>query len=293
MQDYLDLHYKSSDGLTLYARDYHGSQVPADRPVLMLLHGLTRNSRDFESLAAHLANDFRVIVPDQRGRGLSQWDPEIANYQPATYVADMFTLIEQLGTERVVVIGTSMGGLMGMIMVAMQREKIAGLVLNDIGPEVHEEGLARIKSYVGKTAPAKTWEDAAATVKELNSVAFPNYSPEDWMRMARQLYTENEQGVPVLAYDPAIAKPISADGEAAVPPDLWPLFEGLKGLPSLTIRGALSDILAKPCFEEMQARLPEMAAAEIPECGHAPALDEPDSVNAIDTFLNQFRVAGA
>lgn len=284
MQTFHDLCYETSDGLTLYARDY---RQHSGQPVILCLHGLTRNSADFEDLAEHLAKKFRVLVPEQRGRGQSQWDSNCGNYQPATYVADTLGLLQQLDIQRVIIIGTSMGGLMAMLMAAARRDLIAGVVLNDIGPEVDPRGLARIQGYVGKTAPVNNWEDAAATVKELNGIAFPDYENADWLRMARQLYRENAAAVPELAYDPAISKPISADTAAAVPPDLWPLFETLRGIPTLALRGALSDILSVECFAEMLKRLPEMRAVEIPGRGHAPALNEARAITAIDRFIEE------
>ncbi|WP_323844084.1 alpha/beta hydrolase [Microbulbifer magnicolonia] len=305
MQDYFDLRYKTGDGLELYARDYPGKTQGAktqggetqggetqggetqgrEAPVILCLHGLTRNSADFDELAVHLSKNFRVLVPEQRGRGQSQWDPQPSNYQPGTYVADTLGMLEQLKIRNVIIVGTSMGGLMAMMMAAARRELVAGVVLNDIGPEVDPRGLTRIKGYVGKTAPVNNWEDAAATVKELNGIAFPDYEKTDWMRMAHQLYRENTAGIPELAYDPAISKPISADTAAAVPPDLWPLFESLRDIPTLALRGAHSDILSADCFAEMQRRLPDMSANEIPHRGHAPALNEATSIAAIDQFV--------
>ncbi|MBB5210545.1 alpha/beta fold hydrolase [Microbulbifer hydrolyticus] len=287
MQTYSDLRYQSSDGLALYARDYSRQAHTGSKPVMLCLHGLTRNSADFEELAEHMARDFRVLVPDQRGRGKSQWDPVADRYQPNTYVADTLGLLNQLNIHKVIIVGTSMGGLMAMIMAATARDRIAGIVLNDIGPEVDPRGLQRIQGYVGKTDPVANWTDAAETVRTLNAVAFPDYTDADWMRMAHQLYFENTQGVPELAYDPAISKPIAADTGSAVPPNLWPLFEGLAGIPTLALRGTLSDILSRACFAEMQKRMPGMQAMEIPGRGHAPALNEPEALAAIDRFVEK------
>lgn len=285
MHNYKDLHYQGSDGIQLYARDYNSAAFPSE-PAILCLHGLTRNSADFEDIASHLAQRYRVLVPEQRGRGSSAWDENTENYQPATYVADTFCLLDELGIERVIVLGTSMGGLMAMMMSASRPQAIAGVILNDVGPEIDPAGLARIKGYVGKTAPVGNWEDAAATVKELNQTAFPDYSAEEWEKMAHQLYREDQQGTPVLAYDPAISRPIAADNSAAVPPNLWPLFETLENTPTLALRGALSDILSRQCFEKMQQKLPRMSAITVPGRGHAPALNEPAAMRAIDDFLD-------
>jgi pimeloyl-ACP methyl ester carboxylesterase len=283
MSGYSDIWYDSCDGLRLYARDYPGPGAGA-LPVLCL-HGLTRNSADFAGLAQHLAATRRVIAVDQRGRGRSARDPEPARYTPATYVQDMFLLLDGLGLERVVLIGTSMGGLMAFIMAAMQPQRVAGMVINDIGPEIDPVGLARIQQAVGRITPVRTWEEAAAQARELNAVAFPDWNDDDWLAFARGLYRE-EGGVPVRAYDPAIAEPMAApEDSGAVPPDLWPLFEQIAGIPMLVVRGELSDILARDCVERMRAAAPALAALEVPRVGHAPMLTEPQAVAAIDSFL--------
>ena len=282
MSDYTDFYYQSEDGLKLYARDYAN---PRPQATILCMHGLTRNSADFAVIAARLVPHYRLIVVDQRGRGLSQWDENIENYQPAVYVQDMFRLIEQLALTDLVLMGTSMGGLMSMIMVAMRPERFRGVILNDIGPVIAAEGLERIKGYVGKSAPVANWEEAVAQTRDINRREFPDFDAADWLRFTRALYREDHTGRPVLAYDPAISQPMQNDQDAAVPPDLWPAFEALRPLPALLIRGALSDILAPECVAEMKARKPDLQLAEIPGRGHAPSLDEPACTAAIDTFL--------
>lgn len=282
MADYRDIYYQSRDGLTLYARDYYHA---SPRATLLCMHGLTRNSADFAGIAEHLAPDYRLIVVDQRGRGLSEWDPDADNYQPAVYVQDMFQLLDELGLEKVVLLGTSMGGLMSMIMASLRGERFLGVILNDIGPVIDPAGLARIKGYVGKSGPVRSWAEAVAQTREINGKEFPDYDEDDWLRFTRALYRENAQGVPVLAYDPAIAQPMAENEEAAVPPNLWPAFAALAELPCLVIRGALSDILAPGCVAEMRSRKPDLVVAEIPDRGHAPTLEEPACIAAIDDFL--------
>jgi pimeloyl-ACP methyl ester carboxylesterase len=278
---YAALRYRSADGLELYARDYRAAG--ADAPAVLCLHGLTRNSADFEPLAAHLAGSWRVVCADQRGRGGSAYDPRPDNYQPATYVQDMFALLDHLGLAQVVVIGTSMGGLMGMMMAAMAPARVRALVLNDIGPEVDPAGLARIKSYVGKSAPVGSWEEAVAQTRALNEREFPDFSPARWETFARALYRERD-GVPVLAYDPAIAAPLATGESAAVPPDLWPLFECL-AQPVLVLRGAHSDILSPACADAMVQRGQRCRLVVVPRRGHAPTLEEAPALAAIDGFL--------
>ena len=282
MAGYSDLYYRSADGLRLYARDY---QHPSPRATLLCMHGLTRNSADFAGIAEHLAPRYRLIVVDQRGRGLSEWDADVDNYQPAVYVQDMFKLLDELGLNKVILLGTSMGGLMSMIMASMQPDRFSGVILNDIGPVIDPAGLERIKGYVGKSGPVASWEEAVAQARDINGKEFPDYDEKDWLRFAQALYREDAEGVPVLAYDPAIAQPMAENQEAAVPPDLWPAFDTLAGLPCLVIRGALSDILAPECVAEMRSRKPDLTVAEIANRGHAPTLDEAACIAAIDDFL--------
>ncbi len=282
-QPFRDHWYQSVDGLSLYARDYAGPPDSALLPVLCL-HGLTRNSADFAYIANHLAGERRVISADQRGRGRSDYDQNADNYNPATYVADTFKLLDELQIKQVIVIGTSMGGLMAMIMANMQPQRFAGIVMNDVGPELDPKGLERIKGYVGKSQRIESWEDAIAQTRETNAIAFPDFREEDWLRFTRGLFHDVD-GLPVIAHDLAIAKPIQASEENAVPPDLWPLFQNMAHIPMLLVRGALSDLLSLSCVEKMQALAPDMAVAQIPQRGHAPMLDEPDAVQAIDAFL--------
>ena len=280
---YENIWYHSSDGLRLYARDYPGPAASTLTPILCM-HGLTRSSRDFAWIAAHLGKTRRVISVDQRGRGLSAYDPVIKNYTPATYVHDMFKLLDEEGIGKVILFGTSMGGLMSMLMANMEPARFPGILINDIGPELDPVGLDRIKSYVGTGHTIRSWEDAVAHTREINEVAFPNYSDEEWLRFTRGLYREVD-GRPELAYDAELAKPMLDADSGAVPPDLWPLFDNMASIPMLVVRGALSDILAADCVAEMQSRSPSLQVAEIPDRGHAPMLDEPAAVAAIEAFL--------
>jgi len=282
-RDYNDFFYRSDDGLMLYARDYPG---PADSDLVPVLcmHGLTRNSADFAWIASHLAQSRRVVSVDQRGRGRSEYDPVAENYTPAVYVGDMFKLLGELGMERLIAIGTSMGGLMAMIMANMQPERFAGIVINDIGPELDPAGLDRIKSYVGRHREIRSWDDAVAATREINEVAFPKYTDEEWLRFTQGLYHE-EHGVPVLSHDPGIAKPMLDEGSDAVPPDLWPLFENMASIPMLAVRGELSDLLAMDCVDKMQALSPGLQVVQVPDRGHAPMLDEPVAVEALERFI--------
>ena len=284
MAGYSDVTFPSADKrLTLYARDY--GQPFEGAPAVLCLHGLTRNSADFEWIAAHLSDRYRVLVADMRGRGRSEWDPVPANYNPGVYVQDVLGLLDQLGIAKTVIIGTSMGGLMAMVMGLMARDRMRAVVINDVGPDIEAAGLARIASYTGKTQPPATWADAARTAQFINEVAFPDYGPDDWMAFARRLFRD-EGGVPVPAYDPGIAAGLKPQSDAPVaPPDLWPMWDALEGLPILAIRGALSDLLSPATLDKMAARHAGMVSVTVPNRGHAPMLDEPEAVSAIDTFL--------
>lgn len=278
---YADYFYPSADGqLQLYARDYAGRG-----PCLLMLHGLTRNSADFGALATHFAGRFRVVVPDQRGRGRSQYDPNPTRYAPVTYCADMAALVARLGLERPLLIGTSMGGLMAMLMAAMAPSGYRGIVLNDVGPVVDPAGLARIAGYVGDADGITDWAGAAAYARATNHAAFPNYTDADWDRFARRLFRADATGVPRLAYDPAIAAGLAGANPSAAP-DLWPLWDTLVALPILTLRGERSDILSAATLAEMQRRHPSMRNAIVPGVGHAPMLDEPVALAAIEAFVD-------
>jgi pimeloyl-ACP methyl ester carboxylesterase len=284
MTSYSDVHFQSADKrLTLYARDYSAPFPGA--PAVLCLHGLTRNSADFEWIAAHLSRRYRVVAADQRGRGRSDWDPVPANYTPAVYVQDMLGLLDHLSIDRAAIIGTSMGGLMAMIMGVMAKDRMTGAVINDVGPDIEAAGLARIASYTGKTKAVTNWIEAAQTAEFINEVAFPDYGAEDWMAFARRLFREQD-GVPVPAYDPGIAAGLKPQSDAPVaPPDLWPMWDGLQGLPILAIRGSLSDLLSQATLDKMAERHAGLVAVTIPNRGHAPMLDEPEAVTAIDAFL--------
>ena len=231
--------YQSGDGLRLYCRIYP-AKAPGGLPVLCL-PGLTRNSRDFARLAAHLQPLYEVLAADLRGRGRSDWDPEPAHYQMQTYVADVWALLQSRALDRVVVIGTSLGALIGQVLAALQPAKIAAIVLNDAGPELDPVGLRRIAGYAGKLPPVSSWDEAAAQAKSVYGLALPDLTDEEWLGYARQSYREDAQGRPVPDMDPAISKAFGPP--SAAPADLWPLFAQIKSVPMLVIRGASSDTL--------------------------------------------------
>jgi pimeloyl-ACP methyl ester carboxylesterase len=286
---YTEKRYASSDGLSLYYRDYpaqNGSRTP-----VVCLPGLTRNSKDFEEVALRLQAGRRVLSPDLRGRGKSDYDSDFSHYVPGIYVGDVFSLLAAEGLSRVIVIGTSLGGILAMLIAAARPDCLAGVVLNDVGPEIASEGAARIAGYVGKMSEIDTWADAAGTQKTLNQAAFPDWPDSDWMDFARRTFKENASGRPVPDYDPAIGRAFREppkgedDAPQAPTPDLWPVYGALKSIPTLAIRGALSDILATKTFERMKAEKPDLVTATIPRVGHAPTLSEPESKAVLAAFL--------
>ena len=242
-----------------------------------------RNSRDFEDLASHLGARYRVIVPDVRGRGFSARDPNFSNYQIPVYLNDLLLLFAGLGVQRASIIGTSMGGLMAMVLAAMQPQRVAGIVLNDVGAEVDPQGLERILGYAGKSVPVASWEQAVAQVRTIYGTAWPGLSDERWERIARLSYRTNAQGQPEADADPRIAEPLR-DPKAAAP-NLWPLWGALAQMPILAIRGAQSDILSPATLARMQREKPDLRVLEVADRGHAPMLDEPQCLAAIDEFL--------
>jgi pimeloyl-ACP methyl ester carboxylesterase len=295
---FTDFFWTSHEGLPLHARDYPAAGEGQKLPVICI-HGLTRNARDFEDLAPRIAaTGRRVLAVDVRGRGLSARDPNPMNYHPGTYAADAISLLAAAGIERAVFVGTSMGGLITMVLASFKPEAIAAVVLNDVGPELSAIGLARIAGYAGGASRFETWGEAVAYARAINEAAFPTYVAEDWDVFARRLFDERDGGF-VLACDPDIAAPIKAaadaaakgqaDGGAALaPPDMYPLFRALaKDRPILLVRGGISDLVDADIAERMRAAAPHMAYAEVPGVGHAPMLTEPQAWAAIENLLRE------
>lgn len=280
-EGFTDQFWTSQDGLRLHYREYAGRD---DRPAILCLPGLTRNARDFHHLAQRFAGHWRVICPDLRGRGDSAYAKDSASYNPLQYVADIGALLEQARIDRFVAIGTSLGGLMIMMMAAAMPERIAGALLNDVGPEISPEGLERIRGYVGQGRSFSTWMHAARALIEAQGEVFPDYSVTDWLEMAKRAMVVGSNGRIVFDYDMRIAEPMAqASGAAAI--DLWPALLALKGRPITLLRGALSDVLAKDVFRKMAKSLPEADATEVPRVGHAPMLSESEAVAAIERLL--------
>lgn len=283
---FVDRRWTSSEGLSLHARDYAPAAGPA-RPPVVAIHGLTRNSADFEAIAPLLAQSGRrVLAVDVRGRGLSDRAPDPMTYTPDVYARDILALMDQAAIDRAVFVGTSMGGLITMALTAMRPKAVVAAILNDIGPEVAPEGLARIAAYSGQPVEIGSWTDAADYAKRINAVAFPHYTDADWDAFARRIFRQQSDGRIDLDYDPDIAVPIRAAGTKALVPDLWPMFRRLaKKKPTLLVRGATSDLLSADIAERMKKAAPAMAYVEVPGVGHAPMLDEAEARAAIFEFL--------
>ena len=280
---YEDKSWQSEDGLALYYRDYAGPDGYAGPPVLCM-HGLTRNSRDFADLAEYLAQTRRVIVPEMRGRGQSEYAADTATYNPVQYVADVEKLLSELGIERFIAVGTSMGGLMTMMLAAAKPGRIDAVVMNDIGPEIETAGIARIAGYVGQGRSYPTWMHAARSLAEVHGGAFPDFGLEEWLEMAKRTLVVSQNGRISYDYDMGIAEPFKQPGGAA-PTDLWAGFDALRDVPMVLVRGELSDLLSQETQAEMGKRNPAMSAVTVPRVGHAPTLDEPEARAAIDAML--------
>jgi pimeloyl-ACP methyl ester carboxylesterase len=275
-----DGYWQSPDGLRLHFRLYG---EPTTKAPVLCLPGLTRNWRDYDSLATHLAATRQVYAIDFRGRGGSEHAKDSASYMPATYAADVEVLLAERSIERFVAIGTSLGGIVSLILGGADPQRLAGLVLNDVGPVIDTAGLDRIKAYAGKSQSWDTWMHAARGIAEINGAAHPNYKLDDWLAMAKRVCRLKSSGRIVFDYDMAIAEPLKTPG-AETGVDLWPLFEAVRGVPTLYLRGETSDILSPATLAEMVAR-GGGEAVTVPGVGHAPTLDEPVARQAIDALL--------
>jgi pimeloyl-ACP methyl ester carboxylesterase len=278
-----EIRFTSPDGLELYARDYD----PATGPTILCLAGLTRNCRDFEPLASVISGRCRMIMPDYRGRGRSAYAPDSSSYRPDVELADAIRLIDLLGIARVGVIGTSRGGLVAMLMASSHPKRLAGVVLNDIGPVIERDGLLRIRSYLGKAPVLHSWDDAVTALRQAHS-GFESLTEDEWMAFARRIFRD-DKGVPRLDYDPRLAEafPSRESIEQDKAPDLWPLYEALGPLPVTVLRGENSDLLSAATVAEMASRHPGLRAVTVKNRGHPPFLDEPECVGAITQWLSE------
>ena len=284
MQTWNDIHFSARDGLRLYARHY---PAPGSlrRPVLCLA-GLTRNARDCHDLATALARAEQtgrdVYALDSRGRGRSQHDRDWKNYTLLVELNDALDFMTMKGLYGAAIVGTSRGGLIAMLMAVLRPGAMGAVVLNDIGPVLERDGLARIVAYVGRIPLPADWKDATQLVYEMNRRQFTAVTPEQWVEYARAWFND-ENGLPAPGYDAKLSQAVSLmDGPA---PELWPQFQALSRVPVLALRGENSDILSARTLQEMRTRHPRLEAVTVRGQGHAPLLKDAASIVAIAEFL--------
>lgn len=271
--------FQTSDGLTLYYEDT-GEGLP-----LLCLAGLTRTTRDFDYVTPHLPN-CRLIKLDYRGRGQSDWDKEWKNYTLPVECRDVLELLAHLSVAQVAVLGTSRGGLNAMGLAMSAPDVLLGAALNDVGPEIDAEGLEFIMGYLGRNPTPKTHEAAASAMARLYR-GFHDVPMERWLNEARMHYTQTDEGLQIT-YDPHLRTAMETQSEQEMP-DLWPYFDALVNKPLALIWGENSDLLKEPTVQEMQRRCPDMVLGRVPGRGHIPFLDEPESVAALNTWLDMMR----
>ncbi len=271
--------FKTSDGLMLAYSDT-GTGTP-----VLCLPGLTRNSNDFNFLAPHM-EDVRLIRMDYRGRGESDYDPNWQNYSVPVEARDVVELLDHLELDKAAMIGTSRGGMISMVLAMTAKNRLSGVLLNDIGPVLDVRGLALIADYIGRKPAYKTFAEAAADRPRVMP-EFANVPYERWLAEVSGQYFETPEGL-ALRYDAklrdAVIGTLTADA-----PDLWPFFDAMQGLPLALLRGANSNLLSRDTVAEMQARRPDMIFAEVPDRGHIPFLDEPESLSVIAKWLEKIQ----
>lgn len=282
MADFQDCYWESADGLKLHYRDYPGL---ASRSPLICMPGLTRNARDFEPVAELLGGKRRMIAIDFRGRGDSGYAKDPMSYMPLTYMQDVDALLRVLELKSFITLGTSLGGIVSMLLATTWKDKMKGAILNDVGPEIGAKGAERIRSYVGQARTFETWMHAARFMAEAHGTVYPDFKLDDWLRLAKRTCKLSGNGRVVFDYDMKISEPFKLPGgEAGV--DLWPVFESMTGMPLLVLRGANSDILEKVTATRMVKKHGSATLVTIPRIGHAPSLDEAAAQTAIRDFLS-------
>ena len=270
------------DGIRLHYRDYPG---PFEGPPLLCLAGLTRNCRDFAEFAERMSPSHRVLCLDFRGRGESGHDPRPERYLPVTYAHDTIALLDHVGVAQAVFVGTSLGGLVTMLVAVLDEDRIAAAILNDVGPELDERGIERIRGYVGgRPEGFASWAEAAAALRAYQGGIPGSWDEGQWQAMARRLCSEREDGSIGLDYDPEIAEPFRA-GNSQPQTDAWPLFDALAQRPVLVLRGELSDLLSAEGLAAMERRSANVTTVTVAGMPHPPELSEPEAVAAIDDFM--------
>jgi len=286
-----DKTWQSADGLALHYRDYAGPDGRDEIPAICV-PGLTRNTRDFDELARHLAMRRRVISVDLRGRGDSEYAKDVGTYNPVQYAQDLLLLFPAAGIERAVIIGSSLGGLVTMLMARIAPERIAGAVINDIGPVIESRGLDRIGEYVGIQRTYPTWMHAARALQETRGESYPEWTIADWLAESKRVMELGNNGRITFDYDMRIGDGFaSGPGKAAVAEetqaDLWAGYDALAGRPVLVVRGEHSDILSARTALEMAGRFSGAELVGVPRVGHLPLLTEPEAIAAIDRLFEE------
>jgi pimeloyl-ACP methyl ester carboxylesterase len=278
-------HVWSPDNVRLCWHDHLAPTVPDGRPALLCLPGLTRNASDFGHLGDRLGADWRIIAVDLRGRGESGWARDSLSYVSLTYLRDLSLLIEAAGVQRFVALGSSLGGLLALRLTTAHRAAMAGVILNDIGPTIEAEGLARLRANVGRGGNWPTWVHAARDLGARNAAVYPDWGLHDWLAFAKRLCRISAQGRIILDHDPRIAEPFRLPhGDAGA--DDWAAFDSLAGMPVLSIRAERSDVLSAATQSQMARRLPGLRCVTVPGVGHPPTLAEPAVAAALSAFLD-------
>ncbi len=275
---------RARDGLKLHVRDYAPVKAADTLPVVCL-HGLSRSSADFHTLALALARDEkaprRVVSLDYRGRGLSDRDPTWANYDIKVELDDLLQVLPAVGIGEAVFVGTSRGGLITMAMAPVRPAAIRGVVLNDIGPVIDAQGMIRIRSYVGKMPTPRNWDEAAEVLRTVMGGQFPAFDDAAWRGYAERTWTQDKDGRFRPLADPALARTLEQLDLEAPMPVLWPLFEALRHAPVLAIRGERSDLLSDKTLNDMARRHPACETHVVRNEGHAPPLESRDIITRI------------
>lgn len=280
-------HYPSQDGLKLYYREYGSDESVCP---IICLSGLTRSSLDFHDFAERYSKERKVYALDYRGRGKSDYDKDYKNYNPQVYLGDIFAFLTRKNIEKALFVGTSLGGLLTMAMAGLAKNFIAGAVLNDVGPEVDSAGSSRILDYVGKDARFATLEEAAAKQKEIYGGAYPDMPDADWIGQAKTTFVYDDAAKNYrLNYDLALGKALAEQINSGEQVDLWPFFKALADVPTLAIRGALSDVLSAAVFERMKTENPNLQTLVLNNRGHVPLLNEPEALAVLDDFIARVR----
>ncbi len=277
---------RTQDDLLLCGREY-GNALSTKLP-LVCLPGLTRSVRDFDALANYLGHHHeisrRIITLDYRGRGKSDYDKDWTNYTPLNEAYDVLAVTTALGLEDFILLGTSRGGIIAMLLGSLRPTVLAGVILHDIGPTIDLQGLIKIKNYLQRMPSPKNWQDATEILKSVHHSSFPNYQEEDWQKAARLTFKDDD-GKPVFDFDVNLTKTLLSISADNPPPNLWPNFMSLSGKPVLTIRGALSDLLSSETLEMMDKTHPTMQKVTVENQGHVPNLMDEKALAAIEEFL--------